>query len=403
MADEQYRWLDRETAERLLRGEPLEAVDAADRDQAERLAKTLESLTAEPPLSSAELPGEAAALAAFRAARADRDDVAMPVGHRPGSGASPDGDAGLVRLGVPAPAEPRPRWGRPLRLALAAALAVGMVGGVAVAAGTGALRTPFDEEEPSVPPAATVSAPVPEERPLVSPSPENTARDRGTAGATSPDPTGSGGARDAGPGDPSGDRESAGEEQDESSGGWWKDLASSCRDIREGKQLSLDRRRDLESAAGGSQRVRKYCKKVLKFVAEGAEAKWDKGGRDRDRDKGRDTGRGEDEDESGDRGDHGHDGNHWGGSHGDGRGDGDSGRGHGGNGRDHDGRDGKGHGSRGHRGNDHQGNGHGAHGHRGHDRRTFGAAQTPAIVTALLSDRLAPLTPASPRPAYRTL
>ncbi|MDF3149711.1 hypothetical protein PBV88_53320, partial [Streptomyces sp. T21Q-yed] len=65
MADEQYRWLDRETAERLLRGESLEAVDAADRDQAEQLAKTLESLTVEPPLSSAELPGEAAALAAF--------------------------------------------------------------------------------------------------------------------------------------------------------------------------------------------------------------------------------------------------------------------------------------------------------------------------------------------------
>ncbi|MBK3643359.1 extensin, partial [Streptomyces sp. MBT33] len=63
MADEQYTWLDRATAEALLRGESLEAVDAAARDQAERLAKTLEALTAEPPPTSAALTGE------FRAGR----------------------------------------------------------------------------------------------------------------------------------------------------------------------------------------------------------------------------------------------------------------------------------------------------------------------------------------------
>ncbi|MGV9450701.1 hypothetical protein [Streptomyces sp. NPDC003635] len=128
MADEQYRWLDRETAERLLSGEPLDAVDAADRDQAERLAKTLEALTAEPPPTSAELPGEAAALAAFRAARAD---TSAPLGHPPRPHAS---DAGLVRIGARGRGTRRPLWGRPLRLGLAAALAVGMVGGVAVAA-----------------------------------------------------------------------------------------------------------------------------------------------------------------------------------------------------------------------------------------------------------------------------
>lgn len=72
MADEQYRWLDRDTAERLLRGELLDTVDATARDRAERLAEALETLSAElavPAPDGAELPGEAAALAAFRKAR----------------------------------------------------------------------------------------------------------------------------------------------------------------------------------------------------------------------------------------------------------------------------------------------------------------------------------------------
>lgn len=43
------RWLDRETAELLLRGESLEAVDPAARDQAERLARTLGALAGNPP------------------------------------------------------------------------------------------------------------------------------------------------------------------------------------------------------------------------------------------------------------------------------------------------------------------------------------------------------------------
>ncbi|EGX54587.1 hypothetical protein SZN_37201, partial [Streptomyces zinciresistens K42] len=102
MADEQYRWLDRETAERLLRGESLEAVDPADRDQAERLAKTLEALTAEPSLNSTELPGEAAALAAFRMARADRASAAADLGSAAGPGSAEDTEVALVRLGGPA-------------------------------------------------------------------------------------------------------------------------------------------------------------------------------------------------------------------------------------------------------------------------------------------------------------
>ncbi|MFY4717689.1 hypothetical protein [Streptomyces sp. LaBMicrA B280] len=69
MADEQDTWLNPETAERLLAGEPLEAVDPATRDQAERLARVLGALSAQATPAAVELPGEQAALAAFRKAR----------------------------------------------------------------------------------------------------------------------------------------------------------------------------------------------------------------------------------------------------------------------------------------------------------------------------------------------
>jgi hypothetical protein len=256
MADEQYRWLDRETAERLLSGESLEAVDAADRDQAERLAKTLGSLSVEPAPISAELPGEAAALAAFRSARAERDDAPAPLGHAARPEAS---DVGLVRIGGPARAFRRPRSARPVRLGLAAALAVGMIGGVAVAAGTGALPTPFHDDEPR--PGASVSAAATPERPLISPSPDN-----GVAGVPSPDggtngSTGGAPSKEAAPGGPATDRSAEGREAP--SGGRWNGAPSACRDVRDGKQLTPDRRRALEGAAGGPARVQTYCKGVL--------------------------------------------------------------------------------------------------------------------------------------------
>ncbi|MDO0912271.1 hypothetical protein QQM39_15880 [Streptomyces sp. DT2A-34] len=311
MADEQYRWLDRETAERLLRGESLEAVDAANRDQAERLAKTLESLTAEPPLSSAELPGEAAALAAFRAARADRADAPGTTGHSSGSHASDGSDAGLVRIGTPARAARRPRWARPARLGLAAALAVGMVGGVAVAAGTGVLPTPFDRDEPGRP-AASVSPSLPE-RTLVSPSPENGAQGEPTPDGGSKGSTGSGNTQDTAPGSPAPGRETAAPDRDEHSDGWWRKVTSSCRDLRDGKQLSVDRRRALESAAGGSVTVRKYCQSVLTGVGESTGSPRDEGkgdvgqeenadkGKDKDTDKGDDDRRDQDQDQDQDQ------------------------------------------------------------------------------------------------------
>ncbi|MFJ3287438.1 hypothetical protein ACIPMW_19430 [Streptomyces sp. NPDC086669] len=279
MADELNRWLDRETAERLLRGEPLEAVDPADRDQAERLAKTLEALTAEPPPTCGELPGEAAALVAFRAVRAGRDATAATPGVPSGQAAD---EVGLVRLGGPGDRRRRPRWGRPVRLALAAALAVGMVGGVAVAAGTGVLPTPFDGDEPARP-AATVPAPPATEQPLVSPSPDgDTPGGTGHGGSVTPaDPGATEGAKPGGTADDKADGDGR------RGSGWWRAVVASCRDVRDGKTLSDERRRALTGAAGGRDRVRTYCEKVLRPVdaRTGGDA-----GDGRDRDKGRSHG-----------------------------------------------------------------------------------------------------------------
>ncbi|MEV6960042.1 hypothetical protein AB0M97_12730 [Streptomyces sp. NPDC051207] len=263
MADEQYRWLDRGTAERLLSGEPLEAVDAAAREQVEQLAETLGALSAPPPLTSDELPGEAAALAAFRKVRAERDAACAPVGRR-------GADAGAARLGE----RERRRWGRPARLALAAVLTAGMVGGVAVAAGTGALPSPFRGDEPE--PAASVSV-AETERPPVSPSPDGSARGQATPG-DSPEgaaPGKGGGGRDGGAGGDGRDtgRGSAPGEQGRDSADAAERverIASACRDVRDGKDLSADNERVLESAAGSSTRVWTYCEGVLADTGSGA-------------------------------------------------------------------------------------------------------------------------------------
>ncbi|MFD4049993.1 hypothetical protein ACFWSF_31295, partial [Streptomyces sp. NPDC058611] len=72
MADERNRWLDRAAADRLLRGEPAEPVgpsaDPRARGEAARLRAALDAL-AERPAARGELPGEAAAVAAFRTAQ----------------------------------------------------------------------------------------------------------------------------------------------------------------------------------------------------------------------------------------------------------------------------------------------------------------------------------------------
>jgi hypothetical protein len=284
MADEQYKWLDRETAELLLRGGSLDAVDAAARDQAERLAKTLESLTPEAS-ADVELPGEAAALAAFRAARSSAERAAdFRAGHQTSDVDHPAGghDAGLISIGAPGRAAGRPRWSRPARFGMAAALAVGMVGGVAAAATSGILPTPFGGDEPS----PAVSAGVTPDRPLTSPTP------RGDQVAPTPDDS-TGGTPEAGTpgGTPNSDSSAKSGAQ---AGSWWsKQAPSTCRDALGGKELDAHRRQALQDAAGGAtpDRVWKYCKTVLGSEAGARDGKNTKGGQGNEG-KGNDNGKG---------------------------------------------------------------------------------------------------------------
>lgn len=268
MADnDRYRWLDRATAERLLSGESLEASLASAgpdaRDRAEQLAKTLDSLSVGTPPCSAELPGEAAALTAFRKARTVPDLTTAA----PATATPPSSDMGLVQVGGFRSGVRPARWGRPLHVGLGAALAAGMVGSVALAAGIGVLPTPFDGDEPGRP-AATVSAAAPRDPLLASPSP-----DGGTRGGSLPSPR-----PDATTGG-SVDRGSAGRDESEADpadrgkkshsdlslpGDGRGGLASSCRDMRSGKKLEAERRRALEKAAKGSRKVPKYCGNALK-------------------------------------------------------------------------------------------------------------------------------------------
>ncbi|MGW6396960.1 hypothetical protein [Streptomyces sp. NPDC055134] len=268
MADEHNKWLDRDAAERLLRGEPLEAVDAATRARAARLAETLDAL-AVTRVDRGELPGEAAALAAFRKAResgaeepgaaplkarharprgalAPVSSLLVPVGDEndananAGIGGHAGSDVGSVRLARP---DARPvRWGRPVRFGMAAALAGCMIGGVAVAAGTGVLPSPFGGRgEPG--PAASVSAAASPEQPLASPSPDISETDGGRSGSALPDGNSPGTGSDAPSQDDAADRpdpattrpgtglrESDAADQE----AWRQRLVDACRKYRDG-------------------------------------------------------------------------------------------------------------------------------------------------------------------------
>ncbi|MFI1755947.1 hypothetical protein [Streptomyces sp. NPDC020571] len=271
MADEQDKWLDRETAERLLRGEPLEGVDPVSRDRAERLVVALGALAAPPPPAGEELPGEAAALAAFRKVRAERADASAQASAALGHAAAPrTSDAGLVRIGAHGEGARRPRRSRTLRLGLAAALTVGMIGGVA-AAGTGVLPTPFDGTRPE--PAATVSAAVSPSRPTARPSPLEGVRGGAAPGTTPGAPDGGTARKDGEPASRDADDSDA-----DGSDGRRSGLTASCRKVRAGKELDAAHRRALKEAAGGASRVVKYCGGLLAGTDGGGRDGGDHGG-----------------------------------------------------------------------------------------------------------------------------
>ncbi|MFB6841094.1 hypothetical protein [Streptomyces sp. NPDC056361] len=309
MADERYQWLDQDAAEQLLRGEPVDAADDHARGQAERLSEALGAARAQAaaPVAGTELPGEAAALAAFRAARA-----ATPAGV--GAGAADRIELGRVRLApVAAPAR---RWGRSLRYGLAAAVAAVTVGGVAVAAGTGVLplvgpapassvtagespdplvsKEPGIRQDPEAPPTGPGGG---DGTPGVSPS-------AGTTAPSTQGPDGDGTSTPE-PGRTTTDTGSTGKGDTGATGGTaGTDLRSkkikACRDYRAGK-LDIAGRDRLTRDLRNGDTLRRYCDRIL-AGGTGASGGTDapKGGtkdtsdgdtKDEDRDGSGDTGR----------------------------------------------------------------------------------------------------------------
>ncbi|MFD6415079.1 hypothetical protein [Streptomyces sp. NPDC060194] len=271
-------WLDRDTAERLLDGRPVAAVlpmgDA--RARAARLERVLahalpgvDASGTRPRAAAAartapELPGEAAAVAAYRAARAGGTVLLAA------SAGAPDRRSARTAAG----------WARPVRFGLAAALAVCTVGGVAVAAGTGALPAPFRDEptvaasgaHPRDPAAGSSEA----SGPAGAGSSGRTARrapapDDGPRPGGSPAPTAGGPAPSPQPSPRSTDLAAPAPE-----GPWSADpdgrarTADVCRAyVGEGPGPDTPDRRLLERVAGGAKAARRFC---TRFLAQGGPA-----------------------------------------------------------------------------------------------------------------------------------
>ncbi|MEU0370804.1 hypothetical protein ABZ070_11175 [Streptomyces sp. NPDC006283] len=288
MADERYEWLDRDAAERLLRGKPVEAADARARTEAARLAELLHrAADAGYRYDDGELPGEAAAMAAFRKARADAaGDATVP------------GGASLGTVQVSRAARPSRGMGfaRPLRFGLAAAVAGCAIGGVAVAAGSGMLPTPFDDNRPL--PASSVSAAA-TPGPVTSPSPGGSgtgtpSESPGAAGTppvppplpstSSPTPGDGGATTPAGPAD---DGPSAPDDGTGPKGDLYRKSVEACRDYRSGN-IDPDKKRRLELAAKGPEGVERFCDRLLGGGSGGS------GDGDGDNDGGDSDGRGDD-------------------------------------------------------------------------------------------------------------
>ncbi|WP_030154911.1 hypothetical protein [Streptomyces sp. NRRL S-244] len=314
MADERNRWLDRAAAERVLRGGP--AVPGGDPSAGEaeaRLRAALDMLAGPQPCAGVELPGEAAAVAAFRAARAGAG--APGVSGAPALSAAPalsgmsapaGGDtsplvelARVLPLAAPVSAA---RRSRPVRFGLVAALAGVAVGGLAVAAGAGLLdRSTHDSAGPV--PAVSLSAdenptppgdtggptPGPQLRPTpfrgadgVQPTPGGGPTSGGQdSGAVQGFGTGTG----TGPDAASGGADKDGRDGESTRGG--KDALAGgttslkdpdgqtrlkavdlCEAYRSG-EMNSDRRDKLSKLARGLSRIPRFCEELLDGPARG--------------------------------------------------------------------------------------------------------------------------------------
>ncbi|MGW2344575.1 hypothetical protein [Streptomyces sp. NPDC001661] len=272
MADEHDKWLNRDAADRLLRGEA-PAVSGDDARRADRLTSALHALTEVPTGPEGELPGEDAALKAFRETRAVTA-VNGAVNEAASAPARP-GRARRSARSAPKASGRRLGWGRPARLGAVAAFAACMVGGVAVAAGTGVLPSPFrGSDDPA--PAASVSAAASPDRPLASasagvtedghavPKPTESSRAPGS-GSASGSPS-----HDRGAGDPRDGRTSKHPRPDASTAegarAQARRLVETCRKYRSGESGAADVQRLEASAKALGQDTRslgRFCDRVL--------------------------------------------------------------------------------------------------------------------------------------------
>ncbi|MFD3944136.1 hypothetical protein [Streptomyces sp. NPDC058579] len=292
MADERYQWLDQEAAENLLRGEPVDAVDDHTRTEADRLAGALAEVRPAPLAHAVdvELPGEADALAAFRAAAAERGLTLRSGPHASHAPPAPQAVAELDAVRITQARAAR-RWGRSLRYGLAAAVAAVAVGGVAVASGSGMLpfttdgpapagsvsaadtpgpvssHSPDSSESPG-PRVDTVTPSVPgtgdQSPPGASPSAPLTPTPSGTTGSGdgtgAPDGSGGkGGAGGTGDGTPEPEKSTPAGKDGETTGA---KLTKACQDFRAGRIDETAKRRLAQSARTG-ETLRRFCDRVL--------------------------------------------------------------------------------------------------------------------------------------------
>ncbi|MEU8996710.1 hypothetical protein AB0C95_18180 [Streptomyces caniferus] len=284
MADDRYNWLDKDTAEQLLRGEPVSARHGDGARELEQFLEAAAAVAARAP-ETAQLPGEDAAVEAFRQA-ARRGSGAR---HRTAADPFPDG----VRTAHTADVTERTRLGRPFRRGFAVALAACAIGGVAVAAGTGVLPSPFRGGDPA--PASSVSA---AETPRPFRTGEPGAQTDGTTAQTpdatpgrpdtrpsgTPTPGASPGAGTRPGGTPSGGTgrdhgKPGGKATDPGRGSTKNLLLALCKNYESGKRGTMDRDtlRRLESKAGGPDKVHAFCRAYLARYQTGGRSGGDDG------------------------------------------------------------------------------------------------------------------------------
>ncbi|AEM87918.1 hypothetical protein [Streptomyces violaceusniger] len=334
--DHRYSWLDDSAAERLLRGEPVGGQPGAPDGrgdesyaEAERLAAVLSAVAGAgrpaAPSDASALPGEEAAMAAFRAARVEVEAAAEVVV-----------EPGVARRAhrIRQFRERQPWLRRPLRAGMIAMVAGCALSGFAVAAAAGVLPTPFGTTHHTPGPSVSMSDAGPggesahpeisEDGGTTAPGPsgssDNDASDVGSNGAQ-------GGTVPSDPADE--DKGKDGKKDPSSKGkhgtpGWALRICPRYLAAELGG-ADLDKKslKKLTNAAGSASAIHGYCTQILADDSTGTPRSGDStdnGGGDNGTDTGSDNGG---NGGNGDNGGNGGDGN--GGSDGSGSGSGDSG------------------------------------------------------------------------------